>query len=345
MKTGKPGKIADKKKNYKIFIVLAAVVILAMLAASCGAGGTPGSGAAGTTGSGAQGGAGDPPGSGAADEDRGFPDRKPPVDDPDNPGGLTSFYYSFGAFTGGDYKYNIDVRDGNAYFRTNVAGENPLNVEGSVGMSVLEDITGILQKYGVFEWDGFSRYDSEVSDGYSFHLSAVFGERELIAAGYMKYPENYYEAHEALAGYLEQLTVCVEKPETVYRITDFSEIKQVSISLGQRLGAWVSISISDPGVYIYYTDANTKKGYSLDDIGQEKFEMFIDFVCDFFDEYKDSSGMEGLETESGRDRVSLEIAAVSKESGKELHYDVVLDTVRNKEGCDELTDMTLWLVG
>ena len=321
--------------NYKIFIVLAAFVILAMLTASCGAQG----GAVSTTGSVAQGGEEDPPGSSSEEEDREFPDRKPPVDDPDNPGALTSFFYSCSSFFEGDCKYNIYQNDGNAFMLVKMEGGDPKDLACRVEMSVFDDITAILKEYRMFEWDGFNRYESEASDGYSFHLSAVFGERELIAAGYVKYPENYIEAHEALAGYLERLTESAEKPG----ITDKSEITQVGIFLGA--GTWVSIIIFDSDAYISYSDAAGLKDYSLDDIGREKFEEFIDFACGFYDEYKDKSGMEGFETDSGGDWVTLEITAESKEFGTEIHCDIILDTVRNKEGCDELTEMTLWLVG
>ena len=309
MKTGKPGKTADKKKNYKIFIALALIAVLAMLPAACGS--------------------------------KDFSDRKPPVSDPKNPGVLSSFYYSYGSFFEGEWVYMVYERGGNVYFLANGMNGVDLNVASRVEASVLDDITGILKEYKMFKWDGFDKIDYGVMDGYGFGLSAVYGEQELIASGYMKYPRNYWKAHEALAGYLGRLAESLKKPE----LTDKDEITRMFVSLGGNLDSWVSITIYSTDITVSYNNKDVREDYTLDDAGRQEYKEFAGFARRFYNDYKDSTDTDGLKTKNSGDGVYLSITADSEEFGRAICYEVVFDSALNKKECDELIDMALWFVG
>ena len=297
------------RKNYKIIIALALIAVLAMLPAACGS--------------------------------KDFPDRKPPVSDPKNPGALSSFHYSYGSFFDGEWEYKVYERGGNAYILAKGMNGVDLNAASRVEASVLDDITGILKEYKMFKWDGFNKSDYDVMDGYGFGLSAVYGEQELIASGYMKYPRGYWEAHEALAGYLGRLAEGLKKPE----LTDKDEITHMHVTLGKSLDIRVSIYVYGPDVSINYYHADAGESFSLDDVGQEEYDEFIDFACGLYNEYKDSTDAEGLETENSGDGVYLSITIDSKEFGTEIECGVSLGSVLSKGDSERMVEMALGLVG
>ena len=63
----------------------------------------------------------------------------------------------------------------------------------------IEKIIGVLNKYEVSKWDGFSKSDQNVLDGDSFSFSLHTNEGDSISAsGYMMWPEHYRDTREEL---------------------------------------------------------------------------------------------------------------------------------------------------
>ena len=300
------------KKNYKIFIVLALIAVLAMLPASCGS--------------------------------KDFPGRKPPVSDPKNPGNLTSFNYYFGSFHEGYWEYEVYENNGDAYFLAHGANEADLYVTTRVDMSVLEDITKILIEKNVFDWDGFKGGDYEIMDGYGFGLRAVFGNRELIAEGYMKYPKNYGAGHNALAEYLEKLTEVREAPE----IADKSEITYLTVYWGVDLDTNVSVGLyeteSETVAIIHYRHDGINENYTKDDVEEYKLDRLIGFVFDYYREHKDDEGPEASGGGGGRERAYVAIRVNSEGFGREIDCGFSLDGRRDKEDYEILKELALDLV-
>jgi len=116
------------------------------------------------------------------------------------------FGYSTSTAMNGNVSYNINCSD--KCFLTikpnDIAEEEKQEVE--LDKKTIKKLIGILNKYDVANWDGFSKSDPNVLDGDSFHMYLTIQDKKTISAsGYMKYPKNYgkveNELNNLLGGY------------------------------------------------------------------------------------------------------------------------------------------------
>ncbi|MCL1907538.1 MAG: hypothetical protein FWG08_06480 [Propionibacteriaceae bacterium] len=136
-----------------------------------------------------------------------------PPPDPSKAGSLKSFSYDYGSFNGGYWAFQIQLGQnpedpmGDLIYIFSARGSNgvELDVNKPVPGTVLDDIEQIMADHNIYSWDGFNKSDKAILDGYSFGLVAEFDNSTVVASGYMKYPKNYHEGHQALATYLNAL--------------------------------------------------------------------------------------------------------------------------------------------
>ena len=130
----------------------------------------------------------------------------------ENEGLCTEFSYHFGSYHGGYWEYDI-YQDGEQVYLT-AQGFNGVELaveKAEVDALVLEDLVRIVEENQIYQWDGYSKSDDDVLDGYGFGLAATFESgRTLSASGYMMYPKGYDEGHKALADYLWALAKGIE---------------------------------------------------------------------------------------------------------------------------------------
>lgn len=66
------------------------------------------------------------------------------------------------------------------------------SLSNAISYTELSKVVRMLNKYHILSWKGFSKSDSNVLDGNSFHFYLRYNDDEkLSASGYMKYPQNY----------------------------------------------------------------------------------------------------------------------------------------------------------
>ena len=114
-------------------------------------------------------------------------------------GNITEFEYNYGSFFGGYYEYHL-VLDGEVVHVT-ASGMNgvELDIDKEIDASILEELSLVINTNKLERWDGFSKEDPHVLDGYSFDLLVKYDDgRTLEASGYEKYPENYDKVHEEI---------------------------------------------------------------------------------------------------------------------------------------------------
>ena len=64
------------------------------------------------------------------------------------------------------------------------------------------EVINILNKYDVFNWDGFHKNNKNVLDGDSFNLNLYTKNKDNISAsGYMMWPKNYLNVKNELDNY------------------------------------------------------------------------------------------------------------------------------------------------
>ena len=114
-------------------------------------------------------------------------------------GNIIEFDYQYGSFFGGYYDYHL-VLDGDVVHVTaNGMNGVELEIDKEIDASILEDLSLVINTNKLERWDGFSKEDPHVLDGYSFYLSVKYDDgRTLEASGYEKYPKNYDKVHEEI---------------------------------------------------------------------------------------------------------------------------------------------------
>ena len=121
-------------------------------------------------------------------------------------GNITEFEYNYGSFFGGYYEYHL-VLDGDVVHVT-AEGMNgvDLHIDKDIDASILEELSLVINTNKLERWDGFSKEDPHVLDGYSFYLLVKYGDgRTLEASGYEKYPDNYDKVHEEIVEILQAI--------------------------------------------------------------------------------------------------------------------------------------------
>lgn len=115
----------------------------------------------------------------------------------------------YGGITGtsmySNYQYDIIKKD-SKYICTikndNEEEEHTFEIEEK-DVKVLENK---LNEYKVSRWNGFSKVDKRILDGYSFSLSInLENGKDVYAHGYMEYPKNYSKVSGYLSSYFNNL--------------------------------------------------------------------------------------------------------------------------------------------
>jgi hypothetical protein len=120
---------------------------------------------------------------------------------------LTDLDYSFNDENGIYHTYVINKTSGK-YVLTYSKGEAG---DALVQMHTLKDsdvrkLEDLIKKHGIDKWDGFNEVNTGELDGSNFTLEIVYSSGESIKAeGFMKFPDNYDEGHEALVDFLNDL--------------------------------------------------------------------------------------------------------------------------------------------
>ena len=117
-----------------------------------------------------------------------------------------SFGYSVGNYMDANVSYTLDCADVcvATVKKEGVKEEDASKIE--VKSDFVKGLEDILKKYDVASWDGFSKSDKRVFDGYSFSLYTKMSNGDSISArGYMKWPKNYKEVRTDLNKYFEEL--------------------------------------------------------------------------------------------------------------------------------------------
>ena len=115
-------------------------------------------------------------------------------------GNIIEFYYQYDSFFSSYYDYHL-VLDGDVVHVTangNEMGVN-LNIDKNIDKEILEELSLVINRNKLEKWDGFSKANENVLDGYSFYLVVKYDDgRELRADGYEMYPKNYDKVHEEI---------------------------------------------------------------------------------------------------------------------------------------------------
>ena len=117
-----------------------------------------------------------------------------------------SFGYSVGNYSDANISYTLECSDSCVAIvkKEGVKEEDASKIEVDSGF--VKGLEDILRKYDVESWDGFSKSDKRVLDGYSFSLYAKMSNGDSISAsGYMKWPKNYKNVRNELNKYFEKL--------------------------------------------------------------------------------------------------------------------------------------------
>ena len=121
-------------------------------------------------------------------------------------GNVVKCSYSYGSYFGGYYEYHLALSGEECTFTAMGFNGVALDVARTVDSAALLRLQEIIKAHSLHKWDGFYESDDDVLDGYSFDLSAEFDDGQtLSASGYMKYPKNYDDAHDALTAFFEEL--------------------------------------------------------------------------------------------------------------------------------------------
>ena len=126
---------------------------------------------------------------------------------PEELGALTALTYNYGSFHGGEWNFTItperpdqvDEHSPKYHFLARGFNGVALDVDGFFDQTLMDQLARVLHDRGILQWHGFAERDTDVLDGYSFHLTAQFEHGTLTAEGYERYPENYDAAHNVLA--------------------------------------------------------------------------------------------------------------------------------------------------
>ena len=119
---------------------------------------------------------------------------------------IVSFHYSYGSYNGGYYDYDITTQEDKVRFVAKGTNGVDLDEDKEIDKSVLTELSEVVIKNKINDWDGFNESDKDVQDGYSFTLVIEYESGKTVnASGYHKYPDNYNGAHEKLAKFLKEI--------------------------------------------------------------------------------------------------------------------------------------------
>jgi hypothetical protein len=120
---------------------------------------------------------------------------------------IIEFSYEHGSYFGGYNDYHLYyTEEGIAHIEAIGYNGSELNIDKDIDESVFGEIEKIVNEQEIYKWDGFDESDNDILDGSSFSLKIMYKDGQSINAhGYMKYPDNYRIASDALTDYLNTL--------------------------------------------------------------------------------------------------------------------------------------------
>ena len=130
----------------------------------------------------------------------------------DNTSGIVSFRYSYdGSIGGNNYAYEVKLEDGKVLFTyESMEHWDYGEMTCEVPADVLAGLEAIYREFRLATWDGYSKYNSWVSDGEGFSVSIGFADGASMSAhGTNAFPKGYRDVRarfDALfAPFVEQL--------------------------------------------------------------------------------------------------------------------------------------------
>lgn len=105
----------------------------------------------------------------------------------------------------GEYRFTSDsFYDGGLY----PEAKDLYQKKGMVPEEQVVKLQSIIKEHNIRAWDGFDKSDDDVLDGASFSLRVEYDDGSTITAeGYMKWPDGFKEASEALMSHLQEIAV------------------------------------------------------------------------------------------------------------------------------------------
>ena len=168
---------------------------------------------------------------------------------------ILSISYEYGSFSGGYWSFDLRLEDGHVFL--SAQGSNGVDLEiksQPVPDNALVELQNIIADHDIILWNGFSKRDDDILDGYSFELDINYENgAELHASGYMMEPDNYKQGHAALSEYL----LALAEADNKYHFSDYRRMAEENREL--PIGVEVSInSTPNGGVFsvAFFTDAS-----------------------------------------------------------------------------------------
>ena len=184
----------------------------------------------------------------------------------DNTSGIVSFRYSFdGTIGGNNYSYDVTVKDGVAtltYESMQFHDYGEMTCELPAGF--MAQLEGLYKAHRLARWDGFSKYNSWVSDGEGFSLSIRFADgTSMSASGSNSFPKGYRDVKAALdalfAPYVEQMLEAMRQEKIAEGIHgELTFVMITFIQKGTSGSDEYHVLLSREGVRTYNFDVRVK---------------------------------------------------------------------------------------
>ena len=125
-----------------------------------------------------------------------------------NTSGISAFRFGYdGSIGGNNYTYVVSQKDESVVFSYNSMEYPDLeHTEMTVDKSVLDRLNELYVNFRLAEWDGYSKYNTEICDGDGFSLRIKFNDGASVAAsGTNAFPRRYGEFFAAMSSILDPL--------------------------------------------------------------------------------------------------------------------------------------------
>ena len=132
-----------------------------------------------------------------------------------NNSGLLKFYYSYdGTIGGNNYHFKIYKENDSFVFEYESMQHKDYGVmKMPVDSSIMDKLNDLYLSCRVFEWEGYSKYNSMVCDGKGFSLDIRFNDgKYMSASGTNAFPERYGKFYDGMCKILDPL--CEKMLET-----------------------------------------------------------------------------------------------------------------------------------
>ena len=127
---------------------------------------------------------------------------------------LFSFTHS-GMSTEQCFLYSAEKTDEGIRLYTEELFSGGLIIDTIVDEPILEQLSGIADKYHLNRWDGFDKNNKHVMDGTCFSLSVTFADGKTISAhGNNSFPDGYDDAKQEICALFEDLIDKYSNKET-----------------------------------------------------------------------------------------------------------------------------------